>query len=207
MKVFLELLLIATAISFAAVYIPIGWRRLQRRQEARRARPALQVIPRVAAEAARAATSDERIREALEIRERIADYARRPEVGLDVIVVHEVDLLVASMVELARMRRELESHLGGISEAQLVRDAGLLEPATLHAQRAQIDGLRARARGLEAELARAVAGLRETWLGLLDALAQPGAGSLATTRTRDQVEALRIRIQAEKEARTEVEPA
>ncbi len=207
MKVFLELLLIATAVSFGAVYIPIGWRRWRKREEARRARPALQVIPRVDAEAARATTSDERIREAVVIRERIADYARRPEVGLDVIVVHEVDLLIASMVELARTRRELEDHLGGISEAQLVRDAALLDPATLQAQRLQIDGLRVRARGLEAELARAVAGLRETWLGLLDALAQPGAGGLATARMRDQIEALRIRIQAEKEARTEVEPA
>ncbi|MFO0748609.1 MAG: hypothetical protein U1F43_23535 [Myxococcota bacterium] len=164
--------------------------------------PALPPAPR------RLAQSDDRVREAVEIRERIADYARRKDIGLDRVVVLEVDELLVTMVELATMRRELEAHLAGVSPARMERDAGLLDAGTLEGQRQQLADLRTRCSNLEAELARAVAGLRETWLGLLDALATPGAGSLAASRTREQVEGLRLRIAAEKEARRDVnEPA
>jgi len=200
MRTLLILLLVAGLISFGAVYLPIALRRLRRRRD--------ESVPALAFEARRAAEGDERIREAIDIRERVADYARRKEVGLDRSVVLEIDELLATIVELARMRQELVAHLGALTPERMARDAALLDPATVTDQRRQVEELRGRAAALEVELARAVAGLRETWLGLLDALASPGAGRLATSRTREQIEALRIRIAAEKEARHDVgEPA
>ena len=200
MRVFLELLLAAGLISFGAVYVPILWKRWKSRKD--------DSVPPLARAARQAAERDERLREAIDIRERIADYARRKDIGLDRVLVSEVDELIATMLELVRLREELVTHLAALTPERLERDAELLDPATLASQRQQVTDLRAREKALEAELARAVSGLRETWLGLLDALATPGAGSLAATRTREQVETLRIRIAAEKEARTELhEPA
>lgn len=200
MRILLELLAAAAVLSFGAVYVPILLKRMKKAKETG--------VPALAAPARKAAVSDERVREAIDIRERIADYARRKDVGLDRALVLEVDELLVTMCELARMRDELATHLQGLSPERLQRDAALLDAATLDGQRRQIAELRARLQGLEAELARAVSGLRETWLGLLDALATPGAGSLAASRTREQVEGLRVRIAAEKEARQDVgEPA
>ncbi|MCC6620435.1 MAG: hypothetical protein IT385_04230 [Deltaproteobacteria bacterium] len=200
MRTLLILLLVASLISFGVVYLPIVIGRIRRRRD--------ESVPLLGFDARRAAERDERIREAVDIRERIADYARRKDVGLDRSLVVEVDELIATMLELARIRHELLAHLEALTPDRLARDAALLDAGTLAAQRRQVDELRRRADALEGELARAASGLRETWLGLLDALATPGAGSLAATRTREQIEALRIRIAAEKEARQDVnEPA
>lgn len=196
MRVFLELLIAAGVLSFGAVYLPILVKRLRAKKDG--------AVPLLAAPAKAAAKGDERIREAVDIRERIADYARRKDIGLDRVLVVEVDELIATMVELARMRDDLERHLDGLSPTRLERDAALLEVSVVEGQKRQVDDLRMRVRNLETELARAVAGLRETWLGLLDALATPGAGNLAANRTREQVEGLRLRIAAEKEARSDV---
>lgn len=200
MRTLFEILAIAAVVSFGAVYVPLLVRRVRARKDTG--------VPALAFATRRAAEGDERLREALEIRERMAEYARRKDVGLDRALVLEVDELIATMLELQRMRVELRAHLSAVSPARLERDAALLDAGTVEGQRRQLADLSRRADDLEAELARAVAGLRETWLGLLDALATPGAGSLAATRTREQVDGLKLRIAAEKEARTDVgEPA
>lgn len=151
----------------------------------------------------RTAADNDRIAEAMEIRERIATYAQRKNFGFDAALTTEVDLLIESMVAIAQMRRELEADLRGIGD-RLARDAELLDQGVVDAQRHQIYSLRIRARSLETELARAVAGLRETWLGLLEAMNRTDSGNLATTRTHEQVESLRIWIQAEREAHVDV---
>ncbi len=198
MRILLELLVVAALIAFAAVYVPIVWRRARDRK-----RPVVRIIPAAAPAALRLAQQDERLREAVDLRNKIADLARKPEVGLDGAVVHEVDDLVAEMVSLHDMKTELGRHLATISEERIARDAGLLDAESVASQRRQLETLRQRERSFETELARAVAGLRETWLGLLDAMALPGSGPLASDRVRSQIETLRIRIQAEREARTE----
>jgi hypothetical protein len=197
-RLLLELLLVAGLLAFAAVYIPILWRRARDRK-----RPVVRVIPAAAPAALRLAQQDERLHEAVSLRDKIADLARKPEVGLDAVVVQEVDELIAAMVSLHETKTQLGQHLATISDERIARDAALLDAESVASQRRQLEALRQRERSLETELARAVAGLRETWLGLLDAMALPGSGPLATDRVRSQIETLRIRIQAEREARTE----
>jgi hypothetical protein len=200
-RLFIELLLIATIIVVSYTYGPILWRRWRERQ----LRPRLRERPRLAPRAIHLAAEDERMREAVDLRNKIAELADKPEVGLDDAVVHEVDELIAGMVALHDTKAALAHHLLAISEERLRRDEALLEPESVANQRRQLEALRQRGRTLEAELARAVAGLREAWLGLLDALAQPGGGLVSGDRVRAQIETLRIRVQAEREARSEVE--
>jgi len=197
-RILLELLVVAALIAFAAVYVPILWRRARDRK-----RPVVRVIPVAAPAALRLAQQDERLREAVSLRDKIADLARKPEVGLDVAVVHEVDELVAEMVSLHDTKTQLSQHLATISEERIARDAGLLDAESVTNQRRQLEALRQRERSLETELARAVAGLRETWPGLLDAVALPGSGAVASDRVRSQIETLRLRLQAERGARPE----
>lgn len=198
MRILLELLIAAALIVFAAVYVPILWRRTRDRK-----RPIVRTIPSAAPAALRLAQQDERLREAVDLRNKIADLARRPDVGLDAVVVAEVDDLVHAMVSLHDMKEQLGQHLATISDERITRDAALLDTESVASQRRQLEALRQRERSLETELARAVAGLRETWLGLLDAIALPGSGAMASDRVRSQIETLRIRIQAEREARTD----
>jgi len=201
-RILLELLLAATLIVFAGVYAPILWRRARDRK-----RPTIKTIPAPPSSVLRLAQGDDRLREAVDLRNKIADVVRKPDVGLDVVIVHEVDDLIAGMVSLHELKTQLGQHLATISDERIARDAALLDPESVATQRRQLEALRQRERSLETELARAVAGLRETWLGLLDAVAQPGSNSLAADRVRSQIQSLRIRIQAEREARTEPEPA
>jgi hypothetical protein len=198
-RVFIEIILLAALITLGIAYGPVLWRRWRQRRRAPRAEP----LPPVAPEALRLARQDERIGEAVELRARIAELVGRREVGLDRVLVLEVDELLAAMVGLQELRGQLRSHLASISEERIARDAALLDAATVSEQRRQIEALRQRDRTLEAELARATAGLRETWLGLLEAIAQPGSGAVAHDRIRAQIEGLRIRIQAEREVRAE----
>jgi hypothetical protein len=200
-RLFIELLLIATIIVVSYTYGPILWRRWRERQ----LRPRPRERPRLAPRAIHLAAEDERMREAVDLRNKIAELADKPEVGLDDAVVHEVDELIAGMVALHDTKAALAHHLLAISEERLRRDEALLEPESVANQRRQLEALRQRGRTLEAELARAVAGLREAWLGLLDALAQRGGGLVSGDRGRAQIETLRIRVQAEREARSEVE--
>lgn len=200
MRTLFFLILAASAIAFLFAYGPIVVRRLRARKGA--PPPAWAEVP---ARAVHLAREDERMREAVEIRNRIAELARKPEVGLGDVVVREVDDLVDAMVSLYDTKTALGRHLVSISEARIERDEGLLDPVSVAAQRRQLADLRQREKAFETELARAVAGLRETWLGLLDAIAKPGGGLVAAERVRQQIETLRIRIQAEREARTEVE--
>lgn len=194
MRVVIELLLLASVIAFGAVYAPIALKKLRQRK-----RPV--ALPEAPAEAKRLAAGDERLAEAVELRDKIAGLARKKDVGLDRAVVDEVDELLRAMVSLRELKLELAHHLSILPERRIAEDAALLDAATVEAQRRQIAELRQRERGLDAELARAAAGLRETWLGLLEALAQPGNHALASNRVKEQVETLRIRIQAEQEAR------
>lgn len=208
MRVVLEVVLVAAALAFATVYLPILWRRMSAARARRMALPP--PIPPAPAEA-RALVArpgvDSRVREAVELRERIAELARKREVGLDAGVVTDVDLLLGALVELHALSASLGTHLEAFSDANLARDSGLVDPASIARQREQVAALGARKRGLDAEIAQAVSGLRETWLGLLDALAQPGGGADLTRRTRAQVETLRVRIAAEREVRAEHEEA
>lgn len=208
MRVVLEIVFVASALAFAAVYLPILWRRAQAASAKKKALPP--PIP-AAPPAARALVAvDARLHEAVEIRERIAELARKKEVGLDGGVVTDVDLLLVAMVELHALSASLGAHLEAFSDTNLARDSGLVDPAAIARQREQAAALGVRKRGLDAEIAQAVSGLRETWLGLLDALAQPGGGADLAQRTRAQVETLRVRIAAEREVRAElheVEPA
>lgn len=201
MRVFIQIVLLAGLITFGIAYGPVLWRRWRARRRAPRPEP----LPPVSPEAVRLSRQDERIGEAVELRARIAELVSRREVGLDRVLVLEVDELIAAMVGLQEIRSALRSHLASISEERIARDAALLDAATVSEQRRQLEGLRRRDRTLEAELARATAGLRETWLGLLDAIAQPGSGAVAHDRIRAQIETLRIRIQAEREVRSEHE--
>lgn len=194
MRVLVELVLLASIIAFGAVYAPIAWKKLRQRK------PSL-ALPEVPAAARRLAAGDERLAEAVELREKIAGLTKKKDVGLDRAVVDEVDELLAAMVSLRELKLELAHHLSILPERRIAEDAALLDAATVDAQRRQIAELRQREKGLDAELARAAAGLRETWLGLLEALAQPGNHALASNQVKAQVEALRIRIQAEQEAR------
>lgn len=204
MRVFLEIVLLAGLITFGIAYGPVLARRWRERKKAPRPEPP----PPVSPEALRMARADERIGEAVELRAKIAELVGRRDVGLDRVLVLEVDELIAAMVGLQEIRTALRSHLGTISEERIARDAALLDAATVEEQRRQVEALRMRDRKLEAELARAAAGLRETWLGLLDAIAMPGGGAVAHDRIRAQIETLRVRIQAEREVRAvEVETA
>lgn len=201
MRFFLELLLIAALLAVIYAYGPVLWRRLTAsgKEEGAPARSKL------TARARHLAKEDERLREAVELRDKIADLTKRPKVGLGDDVVHEVDELIEAMVGIYDTRAALSQHLAGFTEERLARDQALLDAASLARQRRQLDQLRTRERGLEAELARATAGLRDTWLGLLDALAQSGGGAVTAERVRAQIESLRIRVQAEREARSELE--
>lgn len=204
MRVFLQIVLLAGLITFGIAYGPVLLRRWRARKKKVRPAP----LPPVSPEAQRLARQDERIGEAVELRAKIAELVGREDVGLDRVLVLEVDELIAAMVALQEIRGALRSHLGSISEERLARDAALLDAGTVDEQRRQVESLRARDRKLEAELARATAGLRETWLGLLDAIALPGGGAVAHDRIRAQIETLRVRIQAEREVRAiEVETA
>ena len=201
MRVFIEIVLLASVIVFGLAYGPVLWRRVRERKRRRREPP----LPPVAPEALRLAHVDERIGEAVELRKKIAELVSRRDVGLDRVLVSEVDELIDAMVGLCGIKSALRSHLSTVSEERIARDAALLEAGSVAEQRRQLEALHQRERALEAELARATAGLRETWLGLLDAIAQPGSGAVAHDRIREQIQTLRIRIQSEREVR-EVRP-
>lgn len=202
MRLVLEILALGTLIAFALTYAPIWAKRLRARRAAAR-----EVVPTLEGRLRAYCGRDERLTEALEIRDRIAGYAAREEVGLDPRLIVDVDTLIAGMVALDETARELGRHLDALPVTRLARDAALLDGDAAARQARQIEALRQKRASLEGELVRAVAGLREAWLGLIDALSRPDVGSPVRV-AREQVEALNLRVSAEREARAvEVEHA
>jgi hypothetical protein len=201
LRVVIEVLLLGGALAFVWVYGPIWWKRVRARKVERKA------VPEIDGKLRKACAGDERLSEALEIRDRMAGYAARDEVGLDVRLVEDVDILIAGLVALTGTARELGQHLAGFTRERLERDAAVLDEGAITRQKGQVEALKQKRQALEAEVVRAVSGLREAWLSLIDALSRPHAGSPVSV-AREQVEALNLRVQAEREARAvEVETA
>ncbi len=201
MRVVIEVLLLGGALAFVSVYGPIWWKKLRARKAER------SQVPELDAKLRKACASDERLSEALEIRDRIAGYASKSDVGLDSRLVEDVDVLIGGLVALMATARELGQHLAGFTPERLERDAAVLDAGAVTRQKGQVEALRQKRQALEAEVVRAVSGLREAWLSLIDALSRPHAGSPVSV-AREQVEALNLRVSAEHEARSaEVETA
>jgi hypothetical protein len=146
------------------------------------------------------AKRDERVSQALDLRERLARLATRATSLVDDRLVAEVDEVVEPLVALAELRLELESHLAGLDPAAAARDAAALGPERAERLLASYEALVARRQRLAAQASEVVTGLREIYLDVIDGVSG-SAGTLegAAARTRALGESVRLRVEAERE--------
>ncbi len=143
---------------------------------------------------------DERLQEAVNMRDKLADLAGRPDNALDREVVYDVDELIASVSDVVELRIELERHLQVLDQEQLQRDAELLHEDAAERQGRMLATVEERPGQLNGEIATAVGDLRELYLHVLDNLQKPGlASDTVVQQTRDRAAQLRSRIEAEQE--------
>ncbi len=139
---------------------------------------------------------DARMREGLELRERVARLVRRPSSGLTRELVVAVDDLLEGVAELVELRLEVARHLGTLRRAEGAGGAEGRATAKLAEREAH----------LEHEAERAIVELRDIYADLLGAVADPREqGSVASARTRRAVDELKVRVEAERDVRAVAE--
>jgi len=146
------------------------------------------------------AAVDERLQEAVNMRDRLAELAAREDNSLDREVVYDVDELIASVSDVIELRIELERHLQVVDRQRLEQDAELLDEATAEKQQKMLATVSDRPEQLTTEVVAAVGDLRNLYLHVLDNLQNPSlAGDTVIQQTRDRAAALRSRLEAERE--------
>lgn len=146
------------------------------------------------------AAHDSRVAEAINIRDQLADQVARKDNKLDRDLLRELDELVGGVVELTRLRRQMERHIERIDPASLERDAHLLGADKLEEHARRVADLKTRPEALEAAAAETVHALRQFHLETLEALSQMALDPRAVSRRlRSHTEALQHRLKAERE--------
>ncbi|MEZ4265608.1 MAG: hypothetical protein R3F39_04455 [Myxococcota bacterium] len=142
------------------------------------------------------------MRQALELRARVAALAGRPQSLVDDALVAEFDHVLEPLVALAALRIELDTHLAGLDPEAAARDAATLAPQRAARLEAAYRGLVDRRDRLVSESSEIVTGLREIYLDVLDgATGTSGEIQHAAARTRALGESVRLRVDAEREVR------
>lgn len=184
-------MLVVAAVLGAVLF---AWRRLAPRRASRR-----RAVPGGWRELAR---QDERLSQALELRGRLDALAQRAQSLVDDGLVGEVDEVIESLVVLATLRLELDGHLAGLDPEEAARDAAALGEGRAARLQASYDALVARRDRLIGEGTEIVTGLREIYLDVLEGVTGSGAElAQAAARTRTLGEAVRLRVEAEREVR------
>ena len=171
----------------------LGWRAWRRKQAL--------MPPEVPDGWRKMARRDARLREALELRDQMADFVRRHGVlGLELMrSAHE---LLAGVADIVELRIHLERYLSMVDERDLDRDSGLVPTETIEAQRAQLEALQSRPQKLNAVAASAVADLRQLYLELVEALTASDADiSAPGARLRARAKEVQAQLEAEREVR------
>ncbi|MFN3202768.1 MAG: hypothetical protein ACE366_30530 [Bradymonadia bacterium] len=157
-------------------------------------------LPEVPEDWRELASRDARVAEAIDMRDQLATQVSRKDNRLDRDVLRELDELVGGVVELTRLRHQMEHHLDRLDPKALERDAHLLGEAALEDHQARIDDLQTRPKALEAAAAETVHALRQFHLETLEALSHMALDpQTVSRRLRVHTEALQHRLKAERE--------
>ena len=152
------------------------------------------------------AAVDERLQEAVQMRDRLAELASRADNNLDREIVYDVDELIASVSDVVELRIELERHLRVLDRERLERDAEMLDDETAARQKRMLATVDERPEQLNSEIVAAVGDLQNLYLHVLDNLQNPELSSDSVVQTaRDRATALRTRLEAERELKTFLE--
>ena len=152
------------------------------------------------------AAVDDRLQEAVHMRDRLAELAGRADNNLDREVVYDVDELIASVSDVVELRIELERHLRVLDRARLEKDAEMLDEDTAERQKRMLATVDERPEQLNGEIVAAVGDLQNLYLHVLDNLQNPELSSDSVVQTaRDRAAALRTRLEAERELKTFLE--
>lgn len=157
-------------------------------------------LPELPEDWRRLAGQDHRVAEAVEIRDQLAEHVARKDNQLDRDLLRDLDGLVGGVVELTRLRHQMEQHIAALDASALARDAHLLGEQALSDHSARIESLKARPQALDSAAAETVHALRQFHLETLEALGQMALNPQTVgRRLRTHTEALQHRLKAERE--------
>lgn len=169
------------------------WRSFRRRQRT--------TIPAMPERWRLLAAVDERLQEGVNMRDRLAELAGRPDNALERSILNDVDELMASVSDVVELRIEFERHLLVLDKDRLESDSALLlSEAAADRQAKLLASVGERPAQLNTEIAAAIVDLRELYLHVLDNMHKPGiTGADVVERTRQRAAELRTRMEAERD--------